>query len=89
MATVAEYITTMPDRFNAQAADGVDAVFQYHITGDKGGDWYARIKDSSIKLKAGQHDTPNLTVTMSDTDYIEMAEGRIVGDSMPSVRATT
>ena len=79
MTTVAEYMDAMAERFNAEAAAGVDAVFQYHITGDNGGYWFAVIKDSKIDFSDGQHTDPDLTVTMSDDDYIEMAEGRLNG----------
>ena len=54
----------MPSIFNADAAKGVDATFQFNITGEGGGDWYAEVKAETCKVEAGVH--PNPTTTHKD-----------------------
>ena len=39
--TVKDIFKEMPNRFNADAAKGMDAVIQFNLTGDDGGQYYA------------------------------------------------
>ena len=82
--SVAEVFEAMPDAFNADAAAGVDVVFQYNITGDAGGDWYCVIRDNACSIKAGQHDKPVCTLKMADGDFIAMMSGKL-----PAMQAYT
>ncbi|MBW2515888.1 MAG: SDR family NAD(P)-dependent oxidoreductase, partial [Deltaproteobacteria bacterium] len=43
--SVAAIFEAMPHTFKADAAAGVDVVFQFNISGEGGGDWQCRIKD--------------------------------------------
>jgi len=79
MATVKEIFELMPTRFNKDAAAGMNAVYQFDITGEGGGQWHADIVDGEITVSEGTHDSPNITLTMADQDYIDMVEGRLNG----------
>jgi putative sterol carrier protein len=62
---VKEVFNGMPEVFNPSAAQGLDVVFQYEITGDGGGNWYVTIKDGTCEVTEGSHDAPSVTLTMS------------------------
>jgi len=79
MPTVKELFQNMPASFQKGAAAGMNAVFQFDITGDGGGKWYAAITNGDLSVVEGQHASPNLTVTMAAPDYIEMAAGKLNG----------
>jgi len=53
----------MPSAFKADAAAGVNVVFQYSISGPGGGDWYMIIKDQTCTLEAGTTDSPTTNIT--------------------------
>jgi len=74
----------MAATFKADAAAGVDVVFQFHIGGPGGGDWYAVIKDSACSLTAGQHEKPVCTLKMADKDFAAM-----MGGKLPAMQAFT
>ena len=38
---IRDVFSRMPEIFNPSAAQGMDAVFQFNITGDGGGNWNA------------------------------------------------
>ena len=61
----------MPETFNADAAAGVDVVFQYNITGTGGGDWFCEVKDGACNIEAGQHAKPVCTLEMGAGDFLE------------------
>jgi putative sterol carrier protein len=79
MATVKEIFDAMPSRFNKGAAAGMNAVYQFDITGEGGGKYYAAIANGALTVAEGEHKSPNITLTMGAQDYIDMVEGRLNG----------
>jgi len=73
--TVDKIFDAMPDAFVADAAAGVDVVFQFVISGSGGGEWHCVIKDSTCKVKAGAHQKPGCTLKMADKDFLNMMNG--------------
>jgi len=74
----------MRDGFKADAAAGVDVVFQFNISGEGGGDWYSVIKDGACRIEAGCHDKPVCTIKMGAADFLAMMGGRL-----PAMQAFT
>jgi putative sterol carrier protein len=79
MPTIKEIFGKMPDSFQKEAAAGMNAVYQFDITGEGGGKWYAAITNGDLSVVEGEHASPNLTVTMTAQDYIDMAAGKLNG----------
>lgn len=79
LTSVKEIFEKMPQVFNASAASGLDLVFQFHITGDQGGDWNVSVKDSACKVETGAHANPSVTLTMADQDWLAMCNGTLNG----------
>ena len=74
----------MPSTFNADAAQGVDVVFQFNISGEGGGDWYAEVKGGACKVEAGVHPNPTSTLKMDAADFVDMINGKL-----PAMQAFT
>jgi putative sterol carrier protein len=58
--------------FNKSAAQGLDAVFLFDITGGEGGMWNVNIKDGVCEVQEGTHDAPTVTLTLSSEDWLAM-----------------
>ena len=56
-----EIFENMEAAFNPTAAGGVDAVFQFEITGDDGGSWNVTVKDGACRIEEGAHASPSVT----------------------------
>jgi 3-hydroxy-3-methylglutaryl CoA synthase/NAD(P)-dependent dehydrogenase (short-subunit alcohol dehydrogenase family)/putative sterol carrier protein len=82
--SVAAIFEAMPNTFRADAAAGVDVVFQFNIAGEGGGDWQCLIKDSTCKVEAGIHEKPACTLKMAAADFLAMMDG-----SLPAMQAYT
>ncbi len=67
----------MPQAFQADKAGGVNVIFQYRISGPKGGDWYTIIKDGTCQVTQGVHDAPTTTIKMGDDDFLALMEGKL------------
>ena len=72
---------TLPKRFNASKASGVDVTVQVSITGSNGGDWIVTIKDQTLDVKEGQHPSPNLSLKMTEKDYLDLVNHKISAEN--------
>jgi len=79
MPTVKETFDLMPSKFKAASAAGVNKTIQYDISGDGGGTWNAVIKDGACTVSAGPAAAPDLTLTMSAQDWLDMTGGKLNG----------
>ena len=75
--SVRERFSTLEQRFLPEKAKGVDAKFQFNLSGADGGEWYVVVKDGKITVKEGQGPDPDATVIAKASDYKKMAEGEM------------
>jgi putative sterol carrier protein len=73
--TINELMSRMPRAFLPEKAVGVEAVVQYHLTGEQGGDWVITIKDGACTVEPGETAEPSLTLTADSQDYLGMFTG--------------
>ncbi|UCH22625.1 MAG: SDR family NAD(P)-dependent oxidoreductase [Deltaproteobacteria bacterium] len=81
---VSAVFDAIPGAFIADAAAGVDVVFQYNISGEGGGDWYSAIKDQTCRVESGTHEKPTCTLKMAAGDFLDMMNGKL-----PAMQAYT
>ena len=75
-----EYFDQINDRFVADAASGINAVFQYNLGGDDGGKWVVKIEDGKLTtVEQGEVEKPTLTITMDAANFIAMSNGELDG----------
>ncbi|BBO78403.1 hypothetical protein DSCW_58200 [Desulfosarcina widdelii] len=82
--TVAAIFEKMPDAFVADAAAGVDVVFQYCIDGPGGGDWFVDVKDQTCTVTSGKADKATCTLKIGDADFVRLITGQL-----PAMQAYT
>lgn len=83
MATIAEIKDGMVEAFQPEKASGVNAVIQFDLTGDNGGQFYLDIDDGSITVNDGMADNPKTTIVATTEDYFKVATGEL--GAMPAV----
>src|SRR5512143_1848398 len=77
-ATMAEQIMKgMQGAFKPEKAAGVDAVVQFNLTGDGGGQYYMTIKDGKLGVEQGTAPSPKMTITAATQDYADIATGKL------------
>ncbi len=62
MTDINSLLEEMQQRFDPNAAAGLDAIFQYDITDQ--GSWQIEIKDGSCQITEGAQSDPNVTLSM-------------------------
>ena len=75
--TIDDLMERMPKAFQPDKAQGVQAVVQYHLSGEQGGDWVIRIGDGECKVEKGTADDPKLTLTAEASDYLAIITGKL------------
>ena len=77
--TIKTLMEKMPGAFLPEKAHGLDAVIQFHFTGEEASDWYAEIKDDKVATVEGVHDNPKMTMTADSADYVGIFTGEVDG----------
>jgi putative sterol carrier protein len=77
MATPQELLADLAKRFRKDAAEGLDLVYQLHLTGDNGGVWHIAIADRECSLTPGAAARPDVTITMSAQDWEALMAGKL------------
>jgi putative sterol carrier protein len=77
--SVQEYFETLPQRFVQSASAGVEAIFQFEISGDAGGTWHVIVKDEALEINAGEHQSPSARILSSDDNYLKICNGDMNG----------
>lgn len=77
--TPKDIFAAMPSRFQKEAAKGLDAVYQFDLSGDGGGKWHVIIKSETCEVKEGPAASPSITISMAAQDYVDMTTGKLNG----------
>ena len=79
MTTVRAIFDRMPETFLPEKAVGMNTVLQFDIAGDGGGRWYAAITNGVLTVVEGRHPSPQLTLSASAGDYLDISTGKLNG----------
>ena len=84
LSSVSAIFEKMPKAFKADAATGLDVAFQFSISGEGGGEWYAEIREGACRVEAGAYSNPTCTIKMDAADFLDMMSGKL-----PAMQAFT
>lgn len=76
-SSIAEVFQAIPSRFSPSAAAGVDAIFQFDLSGDSGGKYWVKVVDQQVEVHEGENDNPSITILATAEDYLSMVNGEI------------
>jgi putative sterol carrier protein len=75
--TVAESFEQMASIYNPAAAGNMTKTLQWNVTGEEAGVWAFKIVDGAGELIPGGVEKPDITFTISDKDWLSIAEGKL------------
>jgi putative sterol carrier protein len=75
--TIQELFEAMPSYFNSAAAAGMTKTFQWNITGEEASVWAFKIVNGEGELVPGGVEKPDITITVSDKDWLSIVEGKL------------
>jgi putative sterol carrier protein len=77
--TVQQLIRNHEKAFMPEKAVGVDAVIQYHLTGEDAGDWIVTIHDGKCSVQEGVAENPKMSLTADAHEFRDILLGKING----------
>ncbi|MDF2180837.1 SCP2 sterol-binding domain-containing protein [Neptuniibacter sp. CAU 1671] len=77
--TVSRVVEKLPSRFIPEAANDLEAVFQFKL--EDGDDFYIEIHESNCSTSLGNHPDPNVTLLMSAETMFAVISGEKDGMS--------
>ena len=77
MTSVADIIEQMKAKFNADAASGMENVFQFSI--EDGDDFFVAVNDGNFEIGNGTNDDPSVTLTMNTETLVGIMTGETDG----------
>ncbi len=77
--TIKEIFGEMEKRLAANPAkiQGLNAVFQFSLSGEEAGDWQIKAEGGKAEVAEGTPYTPGVTISMSAADFKEMVSGKL------------
>ena len=75
VTSVQEIFEHIDEGFDPAKAEGVNAVFQFDLTGDNGGQYWVKVASQQAEVHEGAHDAPTMTITASADNYIALVNG--------------
>lgn len=75
--SVQAFFEELPTHFKPDKAAGLEAVYQFDVSGDGGGQWHADISGGTCTVVPGQASDPNITLSASDKDFLSMVNGKL------------
>jgi len=67
----------LPSKFKPEKAADFDVTAQLNLTGPNGGNWVLELKNKTLKVREGTHPSPTLTLTVADTDFMDLVNGKL------------
>jgi putative sterol carrier protein len=67
----------LPTKFNPDKSKGFESVAQVNIAGPNGGQWIITIKNQKIDTKEGTAPKPDITLKMTDTDFVALVNRKL------------
>ena len=77
--SVKQMIYNHEKAFRADVAEGVEAIIQYRLTGEEGGDYIINIKDGKCTVAEGIAENPTMTLTADGRDFGDVLLGKANG----------
>jgi putative sterol carrier protein len=75
--TIAKLMSLMPKAFVPEKAGDLEAVIQFNLAGEGGGDWAVMISEGSCSVKQGIAENPKLTLSAQASDYLDIITGKV------------
>ncbi len=75
--TCQTFFSELEQRFRAEQAGSLEAVFQFELVGEGGGRWAVEIAGGACRVSDGRAENPSLTATMAVDDFHHVINGRL------------
>lgn len=80
--TLKAVFASLPAQLDRDAAEDVDAVYQFDLSGPESGHYTLMVRDGVCRVEEGQHSDPHVTLSMAGEDCLKVLSGQLSGPSI-------
>ena len=80
--TLKELFDSLPSELDKHAAEDMDAVYQFDLHGDQGGQYQLLVQQGACVVKEGIYADPQVTLSMAGEDCLKVLNGQLNGMMM-------
>ncbi len=77
--TPKELMDSLPSKLDKDAAEDVEAVYQFDLNGAQGGQYQLCVRNGTCEVKEGTHADPHVTLSMDGEDCLKLLNGQVSG----------
>lgn len=77
-----DFFRSLPSKLDMEAAEGLDAVYQFDLSGPAGGQYHLVVAENTCQVGEGSHPSPHVTITMSGEDCVRVLTGKLDGSAV-------
>ena len=74
-----DFFKHLPSKLDAEAAEDLDAVYQFDLSGSPGGQYVVTIRPGACQVKEGRHEDPHVILSMAGEDCLKVLNGELSG----------
>ena len=74
--TPEQFFSEMPTRVDKEKVKDINATYQWKLSGDNGGDWYAKFNNGDVDVQKGEAESPNVTIVTGAQDWMDIVNGK-------------
>ena len=82
VTTIQDVLRSLPGKLDTKAAEDLNAVYQFDLQGDQGGQYHLLVQNGTCVVKDGVHTDPHVTLSMTGEDCIKVLNGQLSGMAM-------
>ncbi|MDZ4857636.1 MAG: SCP2 sterol-binding domain-containing protein [Candidatus Hydrogenedentes bacterium] len=79
--TVAAFFSDLEQKVDPTKISGMNAIYQFDITGDDGGTWHVKLADGLANVSPGPAENPSITLTSTDQNWLDIVSGKLSGQT--------
>ena len=79
--TIAGFFSELGGKVDPSKIAGMNATYQFDITGDNGGTWNVKIADGAASVNEGPAENPSITLTATDENWLAITSGKLNGQT--------
>jgi putative sterol carrier protein len=75
--SIEDFFSEIAKGIDPEKIKGINATYQWKITGEGGGDWFAVIGEGALEVSAGESMDPDITITVSARHWLDIVNGNL------------
>jgi putative sterol carrier protein len=79
--SVAGFFSELGGKVDPTKIAGMNATYQFDITGDNGGTWHVKLADGAASVNEGPAENPSITLTATDQNWLDITSGKLSGQT--------